>query len=205
MEVRLVVERGGPRQSFRVSRPRVVVGRGRGCAIRIPSEEVSRRHCRLRLENDVVTVQDLDSSNGTLLNGVVIEGIEIVRPGDRLEIGPVTFMVKYALTPEVRARLKEEEESDVDVDLVLDGEESAIEDIEEIEDEDETGDEKEVAEPEEEEEEEEVKNKSDFEFGEAWRPPDSGELRDILAQLEDDGPKKKDGKKGKKTKKKKED
>ena len=40
-------------------------------------------------------MEDLGSVNGTLLNGERIKGIEWVRPGDNLTVGPVTFVVEY--------------------------------------------------------------------------------------------------------------
>jgi pSer/pThr/pTyr-binding forkhead associated (FHA) protein len=63
----------------------VVVGRGRRCDVRIESFRVSRRHCRLVLDCDVVRVLDLGSTNGTKINGQSIrEGV--LRPGDKLSI-----------------------------------------------------------------------------------------------------------------------
>ena len=63
----------------------VVVGRGRRCDVRIESFRVSRRHCRLVLDCDVVRVLDLGSTNGTKINGRSIrEGV--LRPGDELSI-----------------------------------------------------------------------------------------------------------------------
>jgi pSer/pThr/pTyr-binding forkhead associated (FHA) protein len=57
---------------------------------------VSRLHCRLLVGADgLVRVEDLGSVNGTLINGTPIHGLEVVRPGDRLGLGPVTFVVEY--------------------------------------------------------------------------------------------------------------
>jgi len=106
MEVRLVVERGGRRQVCRIQSPRAVVGRARGNTVRIPSAEVSREHCRLMLEDGLVYVRDLDSINGTFLNGRPVRGVEVIQPGDRLEVGPVVFVVEYELTPEALRRLR---------------------------------------------------------------------------------------------------
>src|SRR5947209_7266399 len=98
MEVRLVIEQGKTRKrTFHLSHDEGVIGRQSGCAIRIPSPEVSRRHCVLRVRNGYVTVEDLKSSNGTQLNGEDVKGAQVVRPGDRLRIGPVTFIVEYQL------------------------------------------------------------------------------------------------------------
>jgi pSer/pThr/pTyr-binding forkhead associated (FHA) protein len=109
MDVRLVVEQG--RRRLRVVRlrgPATRIGRARGSGVRIPSAEVSRQHCVLRVEDGLVTVEDLDSVNGTFLNGEAVVGCQVVRPGDRLNVGPVTFVVEYELTPEALERLRDD-------------------------------------------------------------------------------------------------
>jgi pSer/pThr/pTyr-binding forkhead associated (FHA) protein len=111
MNARLILERKGKRVWTTQLRGSVAtLGRAIGCTIRIPSSEVSRRHCRLSVENDLLTVEDLESVNGTFINGVPLRGIEIVRPGDRLGLGSVTFVVEYALTAEALRRLGGDEE-----------------------------------------------------------------------------------------------
>jgi hypothetical protein len=62
------------------------------------------------VENDVVTVEDLESINGTFLNGARVRDVEVVRPGDRLTIGPVMLLVQYTLTPAALERLGGAEE-----------------------------------------------------------------------------------------------
>jgi adenylate cyclase len=53
-------------------------------------EMVSRRHCRLWLREGRVVVRDLDSRNGTFVNGVsVLE--HVFERGDRLKVGSSTF------------------------------------------------------------------------------------------------------------------
>jgi pSer/pThr/pTyr-binding forkhead associated (FHA) protein len=101
MNVRLIVEQGAKRGSFSFSSSIAVIGRSKGNAVRIPSADVSRRHCRLRTQDDRLWVEDLGSVNGTLLNGKRINGIEWVRPGDELTVGPVTFVVEYETGEEV--------------------------------------------------------------------------------------------------------
>jgi pSer/pThr/pTyr-binding forkhead associated (FHA) protein len=109
MDVRLVVEQG--RRRLRVVRlrgPATRIGRARGSGVRIPSSEVSRQHCVLRVEDGLVTVEDLDSVNGTFLNGEAVVGCRVVRPGDRLHVGPVTFVVEYELTPAALEKLRDD-------------------------------------------------------------------------------------------------
>ena len=100
MNVRLVVDKGGQRKVVPIHHDQAVIGRSHGNTVRIPSAEVSRQHCRLSKKDGLVMVRDLGSVNGTLLNGHRISAEEIVRPGDRVEVGPVTFVVEYELTPD---------------------------------------------------------------------------------------------------------
>jgi hypothetical protein len=44
-------------------------------------------------------VEDLDSANGTFINGERVVGQQVLRPGDHLGIGPLEFVVEYELTP----------------------------------------------------------------------------------------------------------
>jgi pSer/pThr/pTyr-binding forkhead associated (FHA) protein len=97
-DVRLIVINGPSNiPVVRLRRPEALVGRQRGCDIRIPSEEVSRRHCLLAFSDGELSVEDLSSVNGTFLNGRRVVGKQAVEPGDQLQIGPVTFRVDYAV------------------------------------------------------------------------------------------------------------
>src|SRR5262249_3020300 len=76
-----------------------------GCKVRIPSALVSRLHCRLLGYQGFLLAEDLHSVNGTYLNGKAVHGFEPVRPGDKLEVGPVEFAVDYELSPAAHQRL----------------------------------------------------------------------------------------------------
>jgi predicted component of type VI protein secretion system len=106
MDVKLVIAAGAAKkQTIRLRTEETLIGRQKGCDLRIPSATVSRRHCLLRFQEEYLTVEDLDSSNGTFLNGERVTRKEVVRPGDRLEIGPLVFLVQYQLTPAAIDRL----------------------------------------------------------------------------------------------------
>lgn len=59
----------------------------------IPTRDVSRQHCALVVKNAAVYAKDLGSANGTFVNGKRIAEAQL-KPGDRLRIGPVTFVVQ---------------------------------------------------------------------------------------------------------------
>lgn len=71
-----------------------VLGRSRGCALHFDDPRLSRQHARFTLDGERLTVEDLGSSNGTLVNGDRVEGPMVLGPGDMLVIGPLVFHVE---------------------------------------------------------------------------------------------------------------
>lgn len=64
----------------------LVIGRVAGCDVVIDDTKASRRHVRIVVDAGVVEVEDLDSSNGTLLNGKPVTR-RVLRDGDVVQIG----------------------------------------------------------------------------------------------------------------------
>ena len=56
--------------------------------------EVSRRHAVLRRSGESVVVEDLDSTNGTFVNGERIRSPITVRPGDQVRVGRTTLEIE---------------------------------------------------------------------------------------------------------------
>jgi hypothetical protein len=63
-----------------------VLGRGTEADIRLPDTGVSRKHADVQLEGGTVTVEDLGSTNGTLVNGRRVGRQDLV-DGDVIRIG----------------------------------------------------------------------------------------------------------------------
>jgi pSer/pThr/pTyr-binding forkhead associated (FHA) protein len=94
MNVVLVMFKDGERRDFPVSDKQTILGRRQDCQLRIPTKDVSRQHCALLLTEDrKIVAKDLGSSNGTFVNGKRIAEREL-SAGDRLRLGPVTFIVQ---------------------------------------------------------------------------------------------------------------
>ncbi|MFC1677554.1 FHA domain-containing protein [Planctomycetota bacterium] len=70
-----------------------VIGRRSECDLCIPLKAVSRKHCQLNTDGGKLKIRDLNSSNGTMVNGRSVEEA-MIQPGDSLKIGPLTFLVK---------------------------------------------------------------------------------------------------------------
>jgi pSer/pThr/pTyr-binding forkhead associated (FHA) protein len=65
----------------------LVVGRAPECDLPVPSPRASRNHAEVSFEGEHVIVRDLDSTNGTFVNGEKVEGTRVLRPGDRIGVG----------------------------------------------------------------------------------------------------------------------
>lgn len=70
-----------------------VVGRAPSCAINVPDRSVSREHCVVRCAAEGVEVCDLESRNGTFVNGLRIRE-RALADGDEVTIGEVVFQFR---------------------------------------------------------------------------------------------------------------
>lgn len=67
------------------------IGRGPESGVQVSVESVSRRHARLQRVNGAWLLSDLKSSNGTFVNGEPVTEPRVLRDGDILTFGKVTF------------------------------------------------------------------------------------------------------------------
>jgi hypothetical protein len=91
MKIRLAIAVGSGRPvPFEHDGPHVHIGRDSDCELVLEGEAssaVSRRHACIDLSESGATVTDLGSSNGTLLNGQLLDGPAPLRVGDRIQMG----------------------------------------------------------------------------------------------------------------------
>ncbi len=73
-----------------------VIGRSTECQLSLDDPLVSRRHAVIRIGRDAVTVQDLGSRNGVLVNTVKIDGERAVVAGDKISIGSQEMLLLSA-------------------------------------------------------------------------------------------------------------
>lgn len=93
MRVELEIFERGQTRRFE-GRPPFEVGRSADAPVSLRDPEVSRQHACFQSRNGVVYVDDLQSRNGTFLNGRrVTEAIE-VREGDAVDVGTTRMMVR---------------------------------------------------------------------------------------------------------------
>src|SRR5688500_7285676 len=83
----------GERRSFSITRDMTVIGRREDCDLRIPLGDVSRKHCRLVRDGDILKIEDLGSSNGTYLNAQRVQEA-LLSPADSIQVGPVVLALQ---------------------------------------------------------------------------------------------------------------
>src|SRR5438046_5039932 len=71
-----------------------LAGRDAECSLVIDASTVSRRHARITVVSGTATIEDLDSTNGTYVNGTRISGPMRLSPGDELSLGSEVLQVR---------------------------------------------------------------------------------------------------------------
>ena len=89
-------------QQFECAAPRtLVLGRASTSDLQIYDERISRRHCAIRVDADRVRLKDLESGNGTFVNGAEIRET-VLADGDVVSIGR-TEMAVHLVGPPIPA------------------------------------------------------------------------------------------------------
>ena len=70
----------------------VTIGREEGNSIQLNDERISRYHLKLQCDNDRIVVTDLESTNGTKVNGEDVQ-VRIIRAGDMISLGRSLLLV----------------------------------------------------------------------------------------------------------------
>src|SRR5437016_7339902 len=88
-------------RTFRELPTPVTIGREEGNLLRLNDERVSRFHAKVQSDNGEIIITDLESTNGTRVNGNVVQ-IRRLRPGDRVWVG--RSLLLFGSNEEIAAR-----------------------------------------------------------------------------------------------------
>jgi len=75
-----------------------IVGRAVGSDVRLDDRQVSRSHARVTVDETSASIEDLQTVNGTLVNGKEVKGRHQLRSGDKVQFGGSEFKVELATT-----------------------------------------------------------------------------------------------------------
>jgi CheY-like chemotaxis protein len=84
---------------------------------------VSRRHAIIRVKGQRLYLQDLESTNGTLLNGILCdpEQEQRIRHGDELMLGQLRLQVLFAVVPDAETKRRTGEQATTPVEAPATG------------------------------------------------------------------------------------
>jgi len=97
-------------QTVKLDKERTIVGRGSQADLVLRDEIASRQHAEIRclsMEDDCVEyyVSDLDSTNGTFLNGTKVTSQQLLQDGDKIKVG--NHLIKFAMLDDSETEFQE--------------------------------------------------------------------------------------------------
>src|SRR4051812_8807693 len=95
MKISLIVMSAGSAagKALPVNVAQFIIGRDPDCNLRPASAMISKRHCAVLVKNGKVSLRDFDSTNGSFVNDAAVKGEVVLKNGDVLKVGPLTFKV----------------------------------------------------------------------------------------------------------------
>ncbi len=91
-----------------IKKDEFLIGRSQKCHLCAGSSSVSRRHCAITRKDTTVSIKDLGSRNGTLVNGKKITGEVQLSSGDEIGIGSLKLLmtITHGITNLKRPKVK---------------------------------------------------------------------------------------------------
>jgi len=71
-----------------------IAGRGEDCAVVVDATTVSRRHARFVVRGGIMTIEDLNSTNGTQVNGIPISAVTPLVNDSKVALGSEHLLVR---------------------------------------------------------------------------------------------------------------
>lgn len=91
-------------QEFDLPKGEVVIGRSPDCHVTIEDPLISRQHARILVGEDSASVEDMNSRNGSRLNGERFRGAKTLKDGDRIRLGAQELLFYQVKEQARRAR-----------------------------------------------------------------------------------------------------
>ncbi len=99
----IVIDKDGSQTHFPFEKDRITVGKSHSNDVILDKPEVSREHCVIERDGSGCRVTDLNSANGTFVNGSRIQGGSVLKDGARLGVGTFLIMFRSDSTRRVSA------------------------------------------------------------------------------------------------------
>jgi adenylate cyclase len=94
----LIPQGGG--DNIPLTRSPLIIGRRESCDVCLEFSNVSGKHCELTFKEGLWILRDLDSKNGTKVNGTRLDSgaKKVLHNGDSITVGKRTFKIEYLET-----------------------------------------------------------------------------------------------------------
>ncbi|MBW2091209.1 MAG: FHA domain-containing protein [Deltaproteobacteria bacterium] len=115
--------RGRELDKFLLGQGKAIIGRSPDCDISIDNTAISRKHASIEFKDGEYVLTDLESSNGTFLNGDKIHDPQILKPGD--SIGIAKFSLIFQEAPQAEVQKLMDDGADLEATVVVDAEKMA--------------------------------------------------------------------------------
>jgi DNA-binding winged helix-turn-helix (wHTH) protein len=73
-----------------------LLGRGAECSLVVDAETVSRRHARISISSETACIEDLNSTNGTFVNGQPVSSATRLKDGDEVSLGTAAMRFRIS-------------------------------------------------------------------------------------------------------------
>ncbi len=94
------------------SQPDVTIGRDPMCELRLDDEAISAKHAKFSYHHGQWWVEDLHSTNGTVLNAIRLTTATVLTNGDEVHCGKATLRIQLNIDPAIRQATRVEEQHD---------------------------------------------------------------------------------------------
>jgi DNA-binding winged helix-turn-helix (wHTH) protein len=75
-----------PARHWVLTKDEIILGRDEECDLTLSERQISRQHIRIFKQGDMYHIQDLDSKNGTWVNGLQLKGSRELHDGDEIHV-----------------------------------------------------------------------------------------------------------------------
>jgi len=93
-------------QRLELTSSTTVIGRTAPSAVMLPGHNISRTHCRIDIEAGRATLTDLNSTNGTMLDGRILAGPQALETGAKITLGDYTLLYHYRPSPRTNQEIQ---------------------------------------------------------------------------------------------------
>ncbi len=87
-------EKGGQQSTYQIDGSEIRIGRMKSNDVVLPKGNVSKKHARVYREDDALMIEDLDSTNGTYVNGRKVTSDKPLNESDKIYIGDFVLEVE---------------------------------------------------------------------------------------------------------------